>query len=942
MCFTCAMNLNTRLLFPYFLLVVFNFWITPTHAKEESRWKTVLDQVSGSILAISVDGVRNFDTAVSSSRQATGFIIDAERGIVLTNRHVVQAGPVVAKGIFLNREEIQLTPIYRDPVHDFGLFKYDPKLLLYNTPVALTLNPEGVQVGREIRVIGNDGGEQLSILAGTISRLDRSAPTYGSGKYNDFNTFYIQAASSTSGGSSGAPVVDIHGNAIALNASAHSRTASSFFLPLDRIVNAYELLIKGEKIYRGTLQTTFKQSHYDELARLGLSKITAQHARQQDSKVTGLLRVHSVVPSGPADGTLQAGDVLLKIDDKWIRHFITLEALLDSHVNQTVRITVERGGVQREVSLVVQDLHTITPASFIEIGGSVLHNLSYQQARSFNVPITGVYVAKAGYMLGNESIRRGDVISSMAGQPIHNLNDAKSVLSNMANGERFPLRFFSPTNSRQTKHRVVTMDRRWFEAKTCIRDDEQGLWPCSKWPTAPEASSLKPQTTGFATTKNSIIEKLAPSLVVVDFNVPYPVEGLTNNRYVGAGLIVDAERGWVLVDRNTVPTTIGDVYITFAGSIEIPAKVEFIHPYHNFSIVSFDPILIGNTKIKSAQFSFHKVMPGDDVWLVGPKGGNHRLTSHKTTVADVDSLVLPLPRTPAFREYNLEAITLTSKVNTVGGVLADKAGDIVALWAGLEVQSRRGMSQTVMGIPVEVIQETLTTLDGNFDADLRTLPAELLLMSIAEARKRGLPEKWALEIEQHNPTLRNVLYVQRRVAGTQAAETLQEGDLILAINGKTVNTFRQVEKATRSAAIDVTLLRKSQVQHVKLNIETLNGSGLTRILNWAGAVLHRPHRAIATQRGFSDLGLFVAWTWPGSPASHYGINRTLRIVGLNEHEVTDIDSFLNILEKLPKKVALRLKTLNLAGKAAMLTLQPDEHYWPTVELIKTTQGWQRH
>lgn len=913
-----------------------------THAKEESHWQTVLDRVSGSVLALRVDGVRNFDTAVSSSKQATGFIIDAERGIVLTNRHVVQSGPVVAKGIFLNREEIQLTPIYRDPVHDFGLFKYNPEQLRYNTPVALTLNPEGVQIGREIRVIGNDGGEQLSILAGTISRLDRSAPTYGSGKYNDFNTFYIQAASSTSGGSSGAPVIDIHGNVIALNASAHSRTASSFFLPLDRVVNAYELLLKGEAISRGTLQTTFKQSHYDELVRLGLSNITAQQARQHDIKATGLLIVHLIVPGGPADGVLQVGDILLKIDNQWIRHFVTLEMLLDGRVNQTVQITVERGGVQKKVSLVVQNLHAITPASFIEIGGSVLHNLSYQQARSFNVPVTGVYVAKAGYMLGNESINRGDVISSLAGQPIRNLSDAKLILSSLADGERFSLRFFSPANPRQTQHRVVTMDRRWFEARTCIRDDAQGLWPCSEWTAAPDPLPLEPQTTGFAVTKNEILEKLAPSLVVVDFNVPYPVEGLTNNRYVGSGLIVDAERGWVLVDRNTVPTTIGDVYITFAGSVEIPAKVEFIHPYHNFSIVSFDPALIANTKIKNAQFSSNKVMPGDDIWLVGPKGGNHRLTSHKTTVADVDALVLPLPRTPAFREYNLEAITLTSKVSTVGGVLANKSGDIVALWAGLEVQRRKGMSQTVIGIPVEMVQEALKTLNGKFDAELRTLPAELLMMSIAEARKRGLPEKWALEIEQHNPTRRNVLYVQRMVAGTQTAKTLQEGDLILAINGKTVNTFRQVEKATQSSAISITLLRKGQVQHVKLDIETLNGRGLTRILNWAGAVLHRPHRAIAAQRGFSEPGLFVAWTWSGSPASHYGISRTLRIVELNGHDVTDIDSFLNILATLPQQVAVRLKTLNLAGKARMLTLQPDEHYWPTVELIKTPQGWQRN
>lgn len=114
----------------------------PAVGPDTAEWQQTIENVVRNVVSIRFCQTCSFDTDPALNSEATGFVVDAERGYILTNRHVVGAGPFWGYCIFDNHEEVDAYPVYRDPVHDFGILKFDPKAIKYMPVKALPLRPD--------------------------------------------------------------------------------------------------------------------------------------------------------------------------------------------------------------------------------------------------------------------------------------------------------------------------------------------------------------------------------------------------------------------------------------------------------------------------------------------------------------------------------------------------------------------------------------------------------------------------------------------------------------------------------------------------------------------------------------------------------------------------------------------------------------------------------
>jgi S1-C subfamily serine protease len=201
-----------------------------------------------------VDPFAFFDEVKPQEGTGTGTIIDVERGLVITNLHVIenalQSGGSV-EIMLANGQNSKARLVGYDPESDIAV------LQVSNLPRGTSGIPYGdsstLEVGQRVLAIGNPFGLYRSLTAGIISSLDRSMKTPRGAVLKDL----IQTDAAINPGNSGGPLLDADGRLIGINTAILSQSGDSagvgFAVPINSIRRLIPELLATGKVSRAYL-----------------------------------------------------------------------------------------------------------------------------------------------------------------------------------------------------------------------------------------------------------------------------------------------------------------------------------------------------------------------------------------------------------------------------------------------------------------------------------------------------------------------------------------------------------------------------------------------------------------------------------------------------------------------------------------------------------------
>jgi Do/DeqQ family serine protease len=346
----------------------------------------------------------------------SGVIVDAGRGLIITNAHVVANAEQITIKLRDGRK-LDAKRVGVDAETDVAVIQVPAGGL---TALALG-DSDGLKVGDFVVAIGNPFGLDQTVTSGIVSALGRSG--LGIEGYEEF----IQTDASINPGNSGGALVDLQGRLVGINTAIFSQSGGSigigFAIPINMARQVMEQLAQHGEVKRGQLGVQLQDLDPDLAEAFDLN--------EQEGAVV----VNVIEGSPAAKAGLKAGDLVVAVNGRPVRNASDLRNRVGLlRIGDKITLEVLRKGLLGKNDRVPISA-TVSAKIDQMTSGATLQNPRLEGARFGNIPerspahgeVEGVmvYEVKRGSRAWRNGLREGDIVLSVNQVPV---SDPKELL----------------------------------------------------------------------------------------------------------------------------------------------------------------------------------------------------------------------------------------------------------------------------------------------------------------------------------------------------------------------------------------------------------------------------------------------------------------------------------------------------------------------------------
>ncbi len=268
--------------------------------------------------------------------QGSGVIIDGAKGLVLTNHHVINNASTITVSL-PNKQAYEAKVLGSDPPSDLALLKIEGQ----NLPQAAISRQDTPPIGSWVVAIGNPFGFKNTVTVGVVSATGRTLKSPSGTMLMNM----VQTDAAINPGNSGGPLCNLKGEVIGLNTAIISEAQGiGFSTP----ASTMQWVIREIEQY-GKVRRPWPGFYVRDLT-------TRIAQRLAMTSAAGALIVRVDQPSPAASAGIEAGDVILQIDDTKVQEADdVVGAFLEARVGQTMTLVLWREGKKVNVTLKLQE-----------------------------------------------------------------------------------------------------------------------------------------------------------------------------------------------------------------------------------------------------------------------------------------------------------------------------------------------------------------------------------------------------------------------------------------------------------------------------------------------------------------------------------------------------------------------------------------------------------